>query len=92
MLKLESQVAELGSSLEKVNLLLDQKSPTISEAKCALKVCCEIYCVTDVTDVTVVLRDIHMYYGVKSVVVVMEFSPFQSLHAHTGITLNITQN
>lgn len=48
MRKLESQVAALGSSLEKVNVLLDQRSPTVSEAKHALKVCCEFYCVIDV--------------------------------------------
>lgn len=43
--KLESQIASLGSSLEKVTMLLDQKSPTVSEAKRALKVCCVMYCV-----------------------------------------------
>lgn len=36
--KLEGQIASLGSSLEKVNMLLDQRSPTVSEAKHALKV------------------------------------------------------
>lgn len=40
--KLESQMTSLGSSLEKVNLLLGQRSPTVSEAKHALKVCCVI--------------------------------------------------
>lgn len=43
MHKLESQVAALGCSLEKVKVLLDQKSPTVSEAKRVLKVCCEIF-------------------------------------------------
>lgn len=46
--KLESQMTSLGSSLEKVNMLLDQRSPTVSEAKRALKVCCVIYCLSHV--------------------------------------------
>lgn len=37
--ELDSQVVELGSSLEKVKVLLEQRSPTVNEAQCALKVC-----------------------------------------------------
>lgn len=35
-------MAELGSSLGKVNVLLEQRSPTVSEAQRALKVCGEL--------------------------------------------------
>lgn len=37
--KLASQVVELGSGLEKVKALLEQRSPTVSEAQNVLKVC-----------------------------------------------------
>lgn len=37
--KLDSQLVELGSCLEKVNVLLEQRSPTVSEAQRLLKVC-----------------------------------------------------
>lgn len=36
--KLDSQVVELGSSLEKVKALLEQRSPTVNEAQRVLKV------------------------------------------------------
>lgn len=62
--QLESQIASLGSSLEKVNVLLDQRSPTVNEAKRALKVCYVIYCVIHVV---VVLCDncINTYIWIK---------------------------
>ena len=36
--KLAARVADLGSGLEKVKVLLEQKSPTVSEAQNVLKV------------------------------------------------------
>ena len=37
--KLASQVVELGSGLENVKALLEQRSPTVNDAQNALKVC-----------------------------------------------------
>lgn len=37
--KLDNQVVELASGLEKVKVLLEQRSPTVNEAQNALKVC-----------------------------------------------------
>lgn len=65
--KLESEMASLGSSLEKVNLLLGQKSPTVSEAKHALKVCRVI----NVSFFLLLLTIIYIM-GLKSVVVFMK--------------------
>lgn len=39
MRKLASQVVELGSGLENVKALLEQRSPTVNDAQNALKVC-----------------------------------------------------
>lgn len=37
--KLARRVVELGSGLEKVKALLEQRSPTVNEAQNVLKVC-----------------------------------------------------
>lgn len=37
--ELDSRLVELGSSLEKIKVLLEQRSPTVNEAQRALKVC-----------------------------------------------------
>lgn len=41
--KLAGQVAELGSGLEKVKVLLEQKSPTVNDAQNALKVSVSLF-------------------------------------------------
>lgn len=46
--KLDSHLVELGFCVEKVKMLLEQKSPTVSEAKLLLKVCvglCLLACI-----------------------------------------------
>lgn len=46
--KLDSRLVELGFCVEKVKMLLEQRSPTVSEAQRLLKVCaglCLLACV-----------------------------------------------
>lgn len=69
--KLESQITSLGSSLEKVNMLLDQKSPTVSEAKRALKVCCVIYCAIHVVIDNCIYNGTEVRGGVFEIVTVL---------------------
>lgn len=45
--KLDSHLVELGFCVEKVKMLLERRSPTVSEAKLLLKVCvaCLLACI-----------------------------------------------